>query len=501
MIDPIISAKRIQTMAMALLVLVLGAVAPAAGQERPPKAKHALPTQGGIADKGGDFDAMKKRRLIRVLVVYNKTNYFVDKGAQRGIVYDVFKTFEDELNKKYKTGNLKIHVAFRPVGRPDLEAALQDGRGDIVAANVTVTPERLQRVDFSNPTVKNVSEIVVSGPASPPIASVDDLSDREVFVRKGSIYHESLEKLNADLAKRGKKPVRLRFAPANLEDEDLLEMTNAGLVQYVVVDDLLARFWAGVLPALKLHPDVVLRSGAELAWAIRKNSPLLKAELNEFIARHPAGSASYNIWFQKYLKSTKFVKNAAADAEKRRFQQTVQFFKTYSDKYDIDYLLMAAQGFQESQLNQSVKSKVGAVGVMQVMPATGQELKVGDISQTEPNIHAGVKYMRFMIDQYFEKEPMDKVNKALFAFAAYNAGPARIQSLRKEAAKRGLDPNQWFNNVEIVASEKIGRETVTYVANIYKYYVAYKLITETDEERSKERERLKAAPQKSPTPR
>jgi len=200
------------------------------------------------------------------------------------------------------------------------------------------------------------------------------------------------------------------------------------------------------------------------------------------------------VLFQKYLKSTKFVKNAAADAEKRRFLETVQFFKTYSDKYDMDYLLMAAQGFQESQLNQSVKSKVGAVGVMQVMPATGQELKVGDVSQLEPNVHAGVKYMRFMIDQYFEKEPMDRMNKALFAFAAYNAGPARIQSLRKEAAKRGLDPNQWFNNVEVVASEKIGRETVTYVANIYKYYVAYKLITEADAERRKERESVKAAP-------
>jgi membrane-bound lytic murein transglycosylase MltF len=194
------------------------------------------------------------------------------------------------------------------------------------------------------------------------------------------------------------------------------------------------------------------------------------------------------------LKSTKFVKNATAQEEMLKLQQTVQFFKTYSDKYDMDYLLMAAQGFQESQLNQNVKSKVGAVGVMQVMPSTGQELKVGDISQLEPNIHAGVKYMRFMIDQYFEKEPMDKVNKGLFAFAAYNAGPGRIQSLRKEAAKRGLDPNQWFNNVEIVASEKIGRETVTYVANIYKYYIAYKLITEAAEERRKEREGVKAKP-------
>ena len=318
---------------------------------------------------------------------------------------------------------------------------------------------------------------------------MDDLSDKEIFVRKGSIYHESVEKLNADLAKRGKKPARVRFAPDNLEDEDLLEMTNAGLVQYVVVDDYLARFWAKVLPALKLHPDVVLRSNAEIAWAMRKNSPLLKAELDEFLARHPEGSASYNMLFQKYLKNTKFVKNAASTEEIAKLQQIIQFFKTYSDKYDMDYLLMAAQGYQESQLEQDAKSQVGAVGVMQVMPATGQELKVGDISQLEPNIHAGVKYMRFMIDQYFEKEPMDQLNKGLFAFAAYNCGPGRVRSLRKEAAKRGLDPNKWFNNVEIVASEKIGRETVTYVSNIYKYYVAYKLATENMEERRKDSRR------------
>ena len=277
----------------------------------------------------------------------------------------------------------------------------------------------------------------------------------------------------------------------DLEDEDLLEMLNAGLVQYVVVDDFLARFWASVLPKLKLHPEVTLRTGADIAWAIRKNSPLLKAELNDFLAKNPEGSATRNMLFAKYLKSTKFVKNAASEAEMKKFQQMVQFFKNYSDKYDMDYLLMAAQGYQESQLNQNAKSQVGAVGVMQVMPATGQELKVGDISQLEPNIHAGVKYMRFMIDQYFEKEPMDRLNKGLFAFAAYNAGPGRVQSLRKEAAKRGLDPNKWFNNVEIVASEKIGRETVTYVANIYKYYIAYKLTVESQEERRKEREEVK----------
>jgi membrane-bound lytic murein transglycosylase MltF len=151
----------------------------------------------------------------------------------------------------------------------------------------------------------------------------------------------------------------------------------------------------------------------------------------------------------------------------------------------MDFLLMLAQGFQESGLDHTVKSPVGAVGVMQVMPATGKELKVGDIGQLENNVHAGVKYMRFVIDEYYKDEPMDDLNKGLFAFASYNAGPNRMRQLRAEAQKRGLNPNLWFNNVERIASERIGRETVTYVANIYKYYIAYRLSIEEMQQRQK----------------
>jgi membrane-bound lytic murein transglycosylase MltF len=292
----------------------------------------------------------------------------------------------------------------------------------------------------------------------------------------------------------GKAGVKLRWAPDTLEDEDLLEMLNAGLVQYLVVNDFLATFWAKVLPKIQLHPDVALRKEADIAWAMRKGSPRLKAELDAFIAKYPEGSATRNILFQRYLKSTKFVKGAASNEEMAKFQAVVKFFQSYSDKYDMDYLLMAAQGYQESRLDQNAKSRVGAIGVMQVMPATAQDMKVGDISKEEPNIHAGVKYMRFMIDRYFANEPMDRLNKGLFAFAAYNAGPGRIQSLRKEAEKKGLDPNKWFNNVEVVASERIGRETVTYVSNIYKYYIAYKLVVEDMEEREKAKGDVKTVP-------
>ena len=432
----------------------------------------------------GDLDGMEKRRVIRVLTVYNKTFYFLDKDTQRGAVYDAMKAFEEELNQKKKKGNLKVHIVFIPVSRDEIFAALSEGRGDIACANLTVTEDRKKTVDFSDPTFRNVSEIIVTGPASPQISSLSDLSGKEVFVRKSSSYHESLLKLNEQFKKEGKNGVILKPAPEELENEDLLEMLNAGLVKILVVDDHLAGFWKQIFPKIVLHPDLKLRSGADIAWAIRKNSPLLMEELNAFVKTHGKGTMFGNMIFQKYLKNTKFVKNAASDAERRKFLDLADIFRKYSDQYNVDSLLMIAQGYQESQLNQDAKSHVGAVGIMQIMPATGQDLKVGDIHQVEPNIHGGVKYMRFMMDQYYKDEPMTEMDKALFTFASYNAGPGRIRGLRKEAAKRGLDPNKWLNNVEIVVSEKIGRETVTYVSNIFKYYIAYKLILEEQEQKA-----------------
>jgi len=237
-----------------------------------------------------------------------------------------------------------------------------------------------------------------------------------------------------------------------------------------------------------------VHEGAENAFMIRKDSPQLKAVLDAFVQRHGQGTTFGNSIVNRYVKDPKFVKNAMGDDERKRFGATVAMFRKYGTQYQIDYLLMMAQGFQESGLDQNAKSAVGAVGVMQVMPATGSDLKVGDIHQIDPNIHAGVKYVRFMIDQYYKDEPMTPLNKGLFAFASYNAGPGRIAQLRREAAKRGLDPNRWFNNVELVAADRIGSETVNYVSNIYKYYTAYKLLVEQDEERRKAKESVKAAP-------
>ena len=441
----------------------------------------------------GDLDEMVKRRLVRVGVSYNRTHYFVDRGVQRGGAYEYGKLMEEELNKRRKTGNLKVVFWFVPLPRNQLVPALVDGKVDLVIAGLTDTPELREHVDFTNPTRENVSQVVVTGPGAPAIATVDDLSGQEVFVRKSSAYYESLLALNERLQAAGKPPVKIIEAPENLEDEDLLEMANAGLVGITVVDDHLAALWRKVLADITVHDTVTVRSGGKLAVAIRKDNPQLAAGLNAIIAKYGLGTAFGNMMEQRYLESTKYVKSATSEAQRKKFLQLIDLFRKYSDQYGMDYLLMAAQGFQESGLDQNVKSSVGAVGVMQVMPATGKDLKVGDISQLEPNIHAGVKYMRWVIDEYYKDEPMDNLNKGLFAFASYNAGPGRIRQLRNEAAKRGLDPNVWFGNVEQIASERIGRETVTYVSNIYKYYVAYRLVLEERERREATKEALKAA--------
>jgi membrane-bound lytic murein transglycosylase MltF len=433
----------------------------------------------------GDLDGMIKRRLIRVATTYNKTLYFIDKGVQRGAVYEAYKLFEDELNAKLKTRNLRVNVVFIPVSRDELLPAVAAGRADIAAAALTVTPERQKIVDFTPATYAGIDEIVVTGPGAPAIATLDDLSGQAVFIRQSSSYYESLNALNTTLAAKGKKPVTIKLAPEALETEDVLEMVNAGLVKITIADSYLAKFWKQILPGLVLNESVAVRTGGQLAPAVRKNSPQLMKELQAWIAKNGERTMFGNLMLQRYLKSTKFAKSATAPEELRRFQQVVDLFRKYGDQYQLDFLLMLAQGFQESGLDQNVKSPVGAIGVMQVMPATGKELKVGDINQVENNIHAGVKYIRFMVDEYFANEPMDRLNKGLFAFAAYNAGPGRVRQLRKEAASRGLDPNVWFNNVERIASERIGRETVTYVSNIHKYYIAYRLALEELEERRK----------------
>ena len=454
----------------------------------PEPAPEATPLPVGLAPVvqpfKGDLDGMVKRRMIRVLTVQNPVLYLVDRCREVGITYEMIKAFERRINETLGNKLVMVHVIPIPVARDELIPALLAGRGDIVAGAITVTPERKKRIDFSTPFVTGVKEVLVAAPDTPPVASLEELSGREVYVRPSSSYAEHIKVLNARLESQGKAPVTILPAPEVLEDGDILEMVSAGLAPATVVDDYMADLYQKVFPSLRKNADIASPPG-EIAWGFRKNSPQLQAAVNAFVQSNRQGTQAGNVLINKYLKTTKWVKNASGGEDRKRYDAMIVLFKKYGDKYDLDYLLMAAQGYQESGLDQSVRSPVGAIGVMQVMPQTARDKAVGipDIENVESNIHAGVKYIRWVQDNFYKDPAITRVNKGLFAFASYNAGPGRVAGLRREAKAQGLDPDKWFGNVELIAAKRIGRETVTYVSNIYKYYLAYQLMEQRSHER------------------
>jgi len=487
------SSGSVRACRAAPVALLLVSALAGAQTGHPTAARQSGVKEALLKPFSGDWEEMKQRRFLRVLVVYSRTLYFVDRGRQRGATYEVFQAFEDDVNARLKTRNLKFHVVFVPVSRDELISGLLEGRGDIAAANLTITPERERQVDFSMPVRENVSEVVVRGPSGPSISTVDDLAGQVVHVRRSSSYWEHLEALSQRLVQAGKPPISLVPVSENLEDEDLLEMANAGLIPLVVCDQYKASFWRKTFTRLTFEPVVAATEGRAVAWMMRKNTPQLKTVMDRFIGRHRKSGAFGDQVLQRWQNRGHYVLPATTGKEMRKFEQTVELFRKYAGKYDVDYLLVMAQGYQESRLDQRSTSPVGALGVMQLMPATGEQMRVGDIHELEPNIHAGVKYLRHVEDTYFDEPSLDPQAKALFAFASYNAGPNRIRSLRKLAAKRGLDPDRWFKNVEYVVAEKVGEETVTYVANIYKYYTAYQLVAEAEQERAHARQQIESA--------
>jgi membrane-bound lytic murein transglycosylase MltF len=443
----------------------------------------------------GDLDGMLERRMVRALVACDHTHYFLDGPRQRGITYDSLRLFERHLNAKYRRGGVPISVVVIPVPRDELLPRLVDGYGDIAAGALTVTPERSVLVDFADPTVTDVREVVVTGPSGPSdLHSLEDLSGREVWVRRSSSYRQGLDALSARLREAGRPAVVVRDVDEDLADEDLLEMVARGLIGTTVVDDYLATLWQQVLPGLALHPDLALRAGGQLAWAVRKDAPALRREIDEFVATTRAGTLTGNVLLNRYLGTTRWIRNSLGGEELGRFRGTLGYFRRYAAEYRFDWRLCIAQAYEESGLHQGRSSPAGAVGIMQVRPDTAGDPRIGiaDLERPESNIHAGLKYLRWIVDNDFDDPGIDARNRLLFAFASYNAGPSRIARLREQAAESGLDPDVWFGNVELVAARTPGDETVRYVRNILKYYVAYRRVVDQTRREQEARSRFDA---------
>jgi len=424
----------------------------------------------------GDLDAMVERGEIRVLTTFTLGSYFIDRGRQSGMVYEMSLLLEKYAREQIgkDAGHLKITII--PVRRDQLLPNLIAGHGDVAFANLTVTSKRSEIVDFSVPFTSKVRELLVTAPGIEGIAKLEDLAGKEIVVPRASSYYESLTRLNEQFVDNGLEPIRITESDPRLEIEDILEMLDAGLLPMTVADDTRLQLWSQIYTNMTVHDDIAFRENASIALALRNNSPKLKQLLDGFVRENRVGTLITNILLKKYGQYTRWVRPALEWNSLQKFEQLAGLFRTYGAQYDFDWLMLASFAFQESEFEQDARSPVGAIGVMQIMPSTAADRAVGisNIEDLENNVHAGTKYLSVLRGHYFSDEGIDETERLLFTMAGYNAGPNRINRLRRVAATRGLDPNVWFNNVELVVAAQVGKEPVIYVSNIYRYYIAYK---------------------------
>ena len=434
----------------------------------------------------GDLKQLRERRLIRVLVSHTKTNFFITPKGFRGVEYDLLKAYENYLNRGPRKQRYKTHLMFIPLPFGKLLPNLQEGFGDIAASGLTVTPERLQLVDFTDPYITNVEEVLVSHVNAPRIEKMEDLSGKQVAVVNNSSYIIHLELMNQTLGKLGLEPIELVKVDPLLESEDILELVNERIYDYTVVDNHIALIWQKVLENIRVDEDIVFHHNSQIAWAIQKNTPQLKKSLNQFIQMHAKpGRLLGNSVYKKYFENTYWIERPLTHDLLKRVRCLSYYFQIYSDFYGFDWKLIAAQGYQESRFNQSLKSHAGAVGIMQIKPSTAKDKNVNipNVHKLEDNIHAGIKYMAFLRDFYFSNDNYTEEERINFTLAAYNAGPSRIRRLQRTAEAKGYNPYVWFYNVETQARNHIGLETVNYVANIRKMQIFLKASRTLDENR------------------
>jgi membrane-bound lytic murein transglycosylase MltF len=434
----------------------------------------ALPTQ----PFAGDLDGIRERKVLRALVVPSRTDFFLSGARIEGLQTQLLREYEKYLNRGIRRETDKVRIRFLPVTFDRLIAELQAGNGDIAAAMLTVTPERMAQVAMVSAEAMPVDEVLVRGRDVEPISHIDELSGREVVVLRGSSFAEHLRALNRRFALRAMAPVRITEADPWLQSEDILELVNAGVVALTVVDDYMARLWSRVLTNIVVHDDVVLHTDGHIGWATRHGNPQLQASVREFLNQVKLGTVLGNLLTKSYLGQTRWIENPTSGKNLARLERLKPLFDRYGKAYDIDPLALLALAYHESALDQGTRSRRGAVGLMQILPSTARDpnVNIPDIHKVENNVHAGAKYLAFLRERYFSDADIEPQARMEFVWAAYNAGPARVAQMRTLAKKMGLDPNRWFGHVEVAAGRIVGRETVKYVADIKKYLIAYRLL-------------------------
>jgi membrane-bound lytic murein transglycosylase MltF len=418
-----------------------------------------------------DLASIRSSGELRVLVNQSRHSSGMVRGQSIGIEYQRLRAFEQYLNRNAQ-GNRAIKLTLVPRAKDQLLAALQRGEGDLVAPGELLDLPRGSKLSASAAIRRDVPVIIVARQGNRRYQRLEDLSGRSLALPAGSVAGNAIRALNQRLIDSKRSPVVIEWVDASLAVEDVLEMVNAGIFSVTAVEQPIAERWAKVMPKLRLDRHLPLSSDGDMRWVLRRDAPMLGASIDRFLKSY-RDPADLDAVFQRVYRRLYKVHYPLGRTERQRLEKVRPVLQRYAAQHQFDWLTLAAVAFKESTLNPAARGAGGATGLMQVTPAAARSVGVSNIGVLENNVQASAKYLAMIRRNYFNSPQLNERERMAFILAGYNMGPQRVQGLRAEARRRGLNPNQWFFQVERVAMEQMGMGVVSYVNSVNKYYLAF----------------------------
>jgi membrane-bound lytic murein transglycosylase F len=413
-----------------------------------------------------DLAGIRESGVLRMLTLSGPHTYFLWRGELFGFEYELLKRFADHLD-------VRLEVVLAP-RREKLLPWLRSGRGDLVSAAMTVTPNRVaEGYHFTKPYL-HVDEVIVGRSGVPLPRSLADLAGRTVHVNPSTSYFEHLRTLEG-----------VHLVTHNQDTQSLLGALRRGEIDLTVADSHQLAIELAYHDGLEAGAR--LNHNGQIAWATIPEHETLTQALNDFIRREYRGLA-YNLLRQKYFGNPRRVKrherHRLVDHQLSPYDELI---KDAARRYDFDWRLVVAQAYQESKFDPKQTSFAGARGLLQVLPRTARQVGIEPASlwEPQPGIEAGTRYLKWASERFESSLPHSE--RVWFTLAAYNAGAGHVHDARKLAARRNLNPDIWFGNVEqamLLLSRREfaaearhgfvrGSEPVKYVYDIRNRYRAY----------------------------
>lgn len=418
-----------------------------------------------------DLAAIRSSKVLRVLVNQSRNSSGDVKGQEIGIEYQRLQAFEQYLNGHSRNGQ-KVKFKIIPKAKNQLLAALQRGDGDLVAPGELLDTGSAKGINASEPIIPDVPLVLVGVRGGRTFKNVEQLSGRTLSLPAGSMADEALHQVNQQLALRKLAPIKIEWVDPSLAVEDVLEMVQAGIYPLTLVEQPIAERWARVMPRLRVDRNLTLRTHDNISWFVRQDATMLKASINDFLKTYKP-SANQDLAFEKAYKNMYRVNNPLVRTNLQRLEKLRPMLQRHADAQDMDWLDLAALAFKESKLDPAAKGSGGATGLLQITPSAAKRVGVSDIQNADRNVQAGARYMALIRSKYFASPRVNERERMAFVLAAYNLGPERVQSMRDEARRRGLNPNQWFFQTERIAMEQGSAGVVSFVNSVNKYYLAF----------------------------